>query len=456
MNTLEVNANTLATLYEQSPLSFEGITLDGNMLKYNGEEVDISEFNINDLLADNNNFAASLGSLSSEDVFKIIRLHATLLGNNNSVTRGPKKDEDESKKRIEIIKQENPLMRNISVVHKNDRGIKREYINIVASDGKDHLFPNDRNVNVFDMYELLKLQNGGRDVTPDELIAAIYRKLYDVKLGVAEDIMEKDNTSEDFANKLERVNEPYKDSKTVNVVGSEEHDIAIISDMTDPTNHRVVTFDQNEFGDLVVNQHGQNVVGTDTISRTNTDSTVVGATQGVDETVESNNEIFEKDEEEIEALLIQTQEFYDLLNSPEQLTEEQRRSVDLYYAYLGDLLMYEDYLVPELRKMLQDFRAYVYELEYGDVHVPINDKQREAIAKLEEMNQTVEVTQDGLEADKIDDGVKKLQRIRPADNYNGQTDRDEDNAGMISTVQVIAFIIGISIILTAVTLYLLS
>lgn len=454
MNTLEVNASTLAALYEQSPQSFEGITLDGNMLKYNGEEVDISSFNINDLLADNNNFAASLSSLKPEDVFKIIRLHATLLGNSNTVTNGQTKDEEESKKRIEIIKQENPLMRNISVVHKNDEGIKREYINIVASDGQDHLFPNDRNVNVFDIYELLKLQNGGNEVTPDELITAVYRKLYDVRLTGAEDLMRKETTSEDFANKLERVNDPYKHSKTVDVVASEEHDIAIIADRTDPGNHRVVTFDQNQFGDLVVNQHDQNVVGTDTVSRTTTDSTVVGGNAQVDETVDSTNEVFEKDEEEVKALLITTQEFYDLLNSPEQLTEEQRNSVNLYYAYLGDLLMYEDYLVPELRKMLQDFREYVYELQYGDVHVPLNEKQREAITKLEEMTQVQEVANENLEPDKIDDGIKKLQRIRPVDNYN--TEPNDDNAGMISTVQVIAFIIGISIILTAVTLYLLS
>ena len=453
MNTLEVNANTLAVLYEQSPTSFNGITLDGNMLKYNGEEVDISGFNINDLLADNNNFASSLGSLSPEDVFKIIRLHATLLGNTSTITRGKAKEEDESQKKIETIKQENPLMRNISIVKKNDQGIKREYINIVDSTGKDHLFPNDRNVNVFDIYDLLKLQYGD-SVTPDQLIEAVYRKLYDVRLNTADNLMDKESTSEEFANKLERVNDPYKHDKNVDVVASEEHDIAIIADKTDHGNHRVVTFDQNEFGDLVVNQHDQNVVGTDTISRTSTESSVVGSASGVDETVENENEVFEKDKEQIEALLIQTQEFYDLLNSPEQLTEEQRNSVNLYYGYLGDLIIYEDYLVPELRKMLLDFKAYVYELQYGDVHVPLNEKQREAITKLEEMQQVDELSQDNLSPDKIDDSVKKLQRIRPLDNYNRQD--NEDNAGMISTVQVIAFIIGIAIILTAITLYLLS
>jgi hypothetical protein len=452
MNTLEVNANTLAVLYEQSPQSFEGITLDQNLLKYNGEEVDISSFNINDLLADNNNFASSLGNLAPEDVFKIIRLHATLLSG-SSITRGPAKDgEDESQKKIETIKQENPLMRNISIVKKNDQGIKREYINIVDSTGKDHLFPNDRNVNVFDIYDLLKLQYGD-SVTPDQLIEAVYRKLYDVRLNTAENLMDKESTSEEFSNKLERVNDPYRHDKNVDVVASEEHDIAIIADKNDPGNHRVVTFDQNEFGDLVVNQHEQNVVGTDTISRTTTDSSVVGSTSGVDETVENENQVFEKDEENIEALLIKTKEFYDLLNSPEQLTEEQRNSVNLYYGYLGDLIIYEDYLVPELRKMLNDFRAYVFELQYGDVHVPLNEKQREAIDKLEEMQQVEALEQDNLSPDKIDDSVKKLQRIRPVDNYNRQ---DEDNAGMVSTVQVIAFIIGIAIILTAITLYLLS
>jgi hypothetical protein len=451
MNTLEVNARTLAVLNEQSPQSFTGMTLDGNMLKYNGEEVDISGFNINDLLVDNNNFAAALGSLPPEDVFKIIRLHATLLGS-NTITRVPAKEEDESQKKIETIKQENPLMRNISIVKKNDQGIKREYINIVDSTGKDHLFPNDRNVNVFDIYDLLKLQYGD-SVTPDQLIEAVYRKLYDVRLNTAENLMEKESTSEDFANKLERVNEPYRHDKNVDVVASEEHDIAIIADKNDPTNHRVVTFDQNEFGDLVVNQHNQNVVGTDTISRTSTESSVVGSATGVDETVENENQVFEEDEERIEALLIKTQEFYDLLNSPEQLTEEQRNSVNLYYGYLGDLSIYEDYLVPELRKMLLDFKAYVYELQYGDVQVPLNEKQREAITKLEEMEHVDELSQDNLSPDKIDDSVKKLQRIRPVDNYNRQ---DEDNAGMVSTVQVIAFIIGIAIILTAVTLYLLS
>ena len=161
-----------------------------------------------------------------------------------------------------------------------------------------------------------------------------------------------------------------------------------------------------------------------------------------------------KDEEEIAAILITTQEFYDLLNSPNSLSEDELVSVNLYYAYLGDLILYEEYLVPELKKMLQDFRAYVYELEYGDVHVPLNEKQREATAKLKEMEEAKKSLEESVTEEKINDGVKKLQRVMPADNYVAK--ENEDNAGMVSVIQVVAFIIGISIILTAVTLYLIS
>ena len=438
MNIIEVNRNTLAALYEKNSSSFDGITLDGNMLKYGNEEVDISKYNINDLLTDNENFAASLGSLSPEDVFKIIRLHATLLGTSKGITRGPAKSEDDSQQKIEEIKLENPLLKSISIAYKDDEGIKREYINIVGSDGKDHLFPNDRNVNVFMIYDFLKLQKGGTDVTPDELIDAVYRKLYDVHLSTAEDLRDKDSTSVDFKNKIERINEPYKDSKTVSVVGDEKHDIAIISDMDDPTNHKVVTFNQNKFGDLVVNQHGNDA------------SEDEYKMKQVDEVYDK-----EQDEEEVVALLINTQEFYDLINSPKLLTEEERNSVNLYYGYLGDLMMYEDYLVPELRKMLQDFKDFVYELQYGDVHIPLNDKQRESIDKLTDMETAVkEADESKLQHSMDTEKVKRLERIGPADNYGVPI--DEDNAGMVSTIQVLAFIIGIAIILTAITLYLIS
>ena len=253
---------------------------------------------------------------------------------------------------------------------------------------------------------------------------------------------------------MNRVHNPYKNDKSTDVYGSELHDIAVVRDLDDPNNHQVVTFDQNEFGDLVVQNHEQNVIGVDTTTKNGNITEETVSENDTDENANTENEVFEKEEETVVALLISTQEFYDLLNSSEELTEEQRKSVDLYYAYFGDLVLYEDYLLPELKQILYDFRAYVYELQYGEIPEGqeryINNKQQEAIDKSIEMETKVAtISSEELTEDKVKEGVKKLELIKPVNNYG-------NNTGSVSVIQVLAFIIGISIILTAVTLYLIG
>lgn len=442
MNILEENRNILMELYEKYPESIKGLSMSGKNLVYNGNVCDISNFNINDLVYGDTNFLASLSVLNAEDVFRIIRLHALRI---NSTLTEEKKNNNEQK--IEIIKEENPLMKNISIVTRSENGSLYEYFNIVDSNGNDYLFFNDRNVDIFAIYEELNARKGGQDVTPDELIEAVNRKLPQVNMESAKDLIDKSTTSEDFRNKMTQVNEPYKDEKTISVTGNEEHDIALVADSANKQDHRVVTFNQNEFGDLVVKENQQNVNGTDT--KTITDGASASEMSSSSVTNESEYDVIKKEQEEVEAILIPTQEFYDLLNSPYPLTEEQRKSVDLYYGYFGDLILYEDYLLPELRSILNDFVGYVYELQYGDHEFAINEKQQEAIDKLNEMRLNHAAGPENLEQTKVKEAEKKLIKMISVDNYR-------DNAGSISTMQVVALIIGISIILTAITLYLIG
>ena len=75
--------------------------------------------------------------------------------------------------------------------------------------------------------------------------------------------------------------------------------------------------------------------------------------------------------------------------------------------------------------------------------------QQEAIDKSIAMEEKAALTnQEELTEDKIKDSVKKLELVKPVNNY--------ENAGSVSVVQVLAFIIGVSIILTAITLYLIG
>ena len=115
MNILEVNRNTLASLYEQFPDSFEGLSIQGEYLVLGNEACDISNFNIYDLIDGNNSFSANLDSLTAEDVFRIIRLHTISL-----------ESKDKNEEKLNIMKFENPLLRNVTIIPRNDRTGKED------------------------------------------------------------------------------------------------------------------------------------------------------------------------------------------------------------------------------------------------------------------------------------------------------------------------------------------
>lgn len=438
---LEENRKILSTLYDKFEESFKGLTLEGNYLVYNGEKIDISNFNINDLLKDSSAFLSSLSVLGPEDVFKIIRLHALTI---NSDLSEKKKNED----KIEIIKEENPLMKNISIVTRKKDEFKEEYINIVDSSGRDHMYINDRNVDIFEVYENLKITSQNKNVTPDDLIIEMNKRLYGVELKSATDLIDKYTTSEEFVNKLKRVSNPIKNDQTKRVVANEQHDIVVIVDLLDPTNHKVVTFKHNKFGDLVVQNHDQNVSGTDLKEQ---DEQKLSDTQVESEKTEV--EVVDLQQEQIAAKLIPTQEFYDLLNSPLELTEEQRKSVDLYYGYFSDLIIYEDYLLPELKDILNTFRYYVTQLQLQndsdseelEFH-ELNEKQKEAIEKAQEMELKQGVNEKTYQDQKVVENIKKLEKLKPVNNYQG------NNQGSASTLEIISIIIALVCLLASITI----
>lgn len=437
MDILEINRMTLSNLYEQYPENFKDLRLEGNDLVYNGERIDISHFNINDLLSNESMFISSLSILSSEDIFKIIRLHALTI--NSSLNENKEKEEE----KLEIIKKENPLFNNVSIVRRKNGVGYDEYINIVDSMGNDHLYRNDRNVDFLEVYENLKIRNGGNQVAIEDFLQEMNRKLPIIALDDARKLLDSNKTTEDFANKMNVTNAPYNDDNRVRVLGNEDDDIAIVRDDRDNSEHQVITYSENQFGDLVLEGHGQNVES-DLADTSN---------KGTDSSKVTNNDevaIVKQDKEEVKAILIAPEVFYRLLNSGIELSSEDRRNVDLYYAYLGDLILYEDYLLPTLRTILEQFRKYVFDLEYNNEGREINQLQQEAINKNKEMEESKALSNNEMSLEKKEEKVKKLELIRR------NTNNDLDEAGSISTIQVIALVVGIAIILTAITLYLIK
>ena len=440
MDILNVNLNTLANLYEEFPESFKGLTIDGKYLVYNGEKVDISKFNINDLLGDSSYFTSSLSVLTPEDIFKIIRLHAIGL-------ESLKPQKNKSEEKTELIKQENPLMRNISVVKKGQGIDTEEYFNIVDSKGNDNVFKNDRNVNIFAIYDSLKYSKPGQLVTPDELIDAIKRKLYDVNLESASTLIDRSSTTEDFKNKMKNINEKYKDDKTIKVFGNEQEDIGVINDSSQAKDHKVVTFDKNEYGDLVTKTHNQNVSGIDTKLVSDNDAQNVSSTNTLESSDSTNTIHNEKPEEDI-VRLIPFDEFVSLVHSNEDFSEEQRKNVDLWYAYIGDLIIYEDYLLPELKNILVEFRAMLYDIEYNKEEIEVTANERKAVEKGHELEEKKDETTLENDPEKKKEEVAKLALRYDPDKAS--------NTGAISTLLIILVVVVVAIILSYITMTIIS
>lgn len=438
MDIFEVNRDILDNIRIQYPESVRELSLEGKDLVFRGERCDISQFNLYDLLSGDSQFANSLSVLSSEDVFRIIRLHTVMM---NKTTKVEKKG---SKEKIEFIKNDNPLMKSISIVERPNGIDIDEFINIVDSRGENHLYRNETNVDIFAIYEMLKMQKD--TVTPDDLIAAIDRRLYEVRMSNASDVMETSKVSEDFSNKLKQVNDPYKTNNGYRVSGNEQDDIAIVTDLSNPQQSEIKTFDQSD-GDLVINSHNQNVSETTTTKISGTETSVVSSSSSVNEEVSSEKGVKENKEQQDLIHLMPLDDFFRLYSpsNTARFSEEERKSVNLYYAYFGDLILYEDYLLPELREILNRIRNFVIEIEINlDSLEQATERQRELINKrneLEEKKNSKDVSND---LSKEQEYVKKLMLEKP------------NESGSISTLQVLVIIVGIAIILTAITLAILG
>jgi len=140
--------------------------------------------------------------------------------------------------------------------------------------------------------------------------------------------------------------------------------------------------------------------------------------------------------------IIKTRKFYKLLNTKEDLTPQQKKELNAYFDYLENLMEYEDYLLPALKNNLERFRAYIYEIEYEKETEALTQNQKEAIIKNHELIEKKKISNTNTLSE-----AKKLELT-----HNPQNGAK----GSVSTIQIILFIVGISIFLTILTLSLIK
>ena len=137
MNYSKKNMGTLLNIQGINE-ALTALAIDGDELVYGNRRVNVSKFDIELLMGDSLPFESQLTTLTPEDVFKIISLHAITLEN-----KGLEKEETKNETELKALQERNPKLSNIVISYRETPlGRKEEYINIVDSNGVDHLLHN--------------------------------------------------------------------------------------------------------------------------------------------------------------------------------------------------------------------------------------------------------------------------------------------------------------------------
>lgn len=134
------------------------------------------------------------------------------------------------------------------------------------------------------------------------------------------------------------------------------------------------------------------------------------------------------------------EEFYGAINSGNPMDKKTRMEVNAFYKFIGDLIIYEDFLTDNAKNLLNRYRNYVLSLQLKNEE-ELNPNQLEA------MNNLVKFTQEGQEK-KFSNKEEQLEK--------GYVYTLKKDAAFVAYAQVIGIILITSIILTAITLYIIN
>ena len=303
-------------------------------------------------------------------------------------------------------------------------GSKQEYINIVDSEGKDHLLYNMYNVDLMQMYMEALTKFGSSDITPEQLFEVFRERCTEVDLEDTYDMAHKSGTSEEFKTKMEDYEKKHIDDKHY-ALGNEENNILISND------HTVTSYERDTDGNLVQRDFANSANQNSNTGENSSQSTSEAAsgttppentevTENVQEVMNTEGELSVNEQDEITHLkeeaivikLISQEEFYKLISSTTLLSEEEVKQIQLFNSYLEDLMVYRDYLLPELREILAKFEYVMSEYAVANEE-ELNQNQKTELNKYYEMQDNIEkrvLTNDNVN---LENEVQKLKLVMP-------------------------------------------
>lgn len=397
MNNFYIFVNQI----NQSP-EFKKFDIKDNQIGFNGQLIDFTYFDFYDFYAKNPNFKNNLPNLNAEAIFEILQIHAKFYDEEN-------KKQEMTTEVFDNLTKDNEILQKFHLIHNNKKveGVVKNFIHYQDKSGKNYLLSDTNGEDVLKAYDAL-LAGRGQNFTEAELFAYLNSGKKSITLECLNDALMRNNATEEHLNNLKLLNDRnHAIGNTLDTpLGNDEEKIYI-------SNGVIITFNLNKHNEYVKEDHEMS-----------------GESKDVSIEVSVQEEkIVEKEK----IPLISFEEYSELIFKQSPYTEEEENKIKIFENYIFDVIVYKDYLIPEIYEYYTQFcnlTNYLYAIKDPTQNII------DTIKRYEDMFARSE----NVVLENVPEKVAKLIRTNP----------NLDKAGSTSTAIYITILIIIIGILAAV------
>lgn len=312
MNNFYIFVNQI----NQSP-EFKKFDIKDNQIGFNGQLIDFTYFDFYDFYAKNPNFKNNLPNLNAEAIFEILQIHAKFYEEEN-------KKQEMTTEDFDNLTKDNEILQKFHLIHNNKKveGIVKNYIHYQDKSGKNYLLSDTNGEDVLKAYDAL-LAGRGQNFTEAELFAYLNSGKKSITLECLNDALMRNNATEEHLNNLKLLNDRnHAIGNTLDTpLGNDEEKIYI-------SNGVIITFNLNKHNEYVKESHE--------VSEESKDVSIESSVQ--------EEKIVEKEK----IPLISFEEYSELIFKQSPYTEEEENKIKIFENYIFDVIVYKDYLIPEI------------------------------------------------------------------------------------------------------------
>lgn len=319
MNNFYIFVNQI----NQSP-EFKKFDIKDNQIGFNGQLIDFTYFDFYDFYAKNPNFKNNLPNLNAEAIFEILQIHAKFYDEEN-------KKQEMTTEDFDNLTKDNEILQKFHLIHNNKKveGIVKNYIHYQDKSGKNYLLSDTNGEDVLKAYDAL-LAGRGQNFTEAELFAYLNSGKKSITLECLNDALMRNNATEEHLNNLKLLNDRnHAIGNTLDTpLGNDEEKIYI-------SNGVIITFNLNKHNEYVKESHE--------VSGESKDVSIESSVQ--------EEKIVEKEK----IPLISFEEYSELIFKQSPYTEEEENKIKIFENYIFDVIVYKDYLIPEIYEYYTQF-----------------------------------------------------------------------------------------------------